>query len=192
MIVVILGRPGAGKTTLAKALVNHAGFMPVVNTTTRQPRGADELEYEFLPRHAFNTAVVRDEFAWVVRVHGELYATRRQELNEARSSPRTIVMTPDHEKVVRVYRLSKKHHSPFLCVYLHAEEGELRRRMQQDTERNATEEEIEQRLAESGGWYGRVRSWRDLPVIIVPEWSKEETLEYVLHVLNRYTIEGLT
>ena len=76
---VVLSAPsGAGKTTIARALVRREkDFAFSVSATTRSRRGreAHGVDYWFLTREEFLRRVERGEFAEWAEVHGELYGT---------------------------------------------------------------------------------------------------------------------
>jgi guanylate kinase len=84
---LVLSAPsGAGKTTIARALVEgEEDFSFSVSATTRPPRSyeVDGEDYWFLPREEFLRSVERGEFAEWAEVHGEYYGTPKQSLVEA-------------------------------------------------------------------------------------------------------------
>jgi len=84
---LVLSAPsGTGKTTLAHRLVDGPGpYTFSVSVTTRPPRGAetDGIDYHFVDRDAFVGMVRRGALVEWAEVHGRLYGTPRDELDEA-------------------------------------------------------------------------------------------------------------
>lgn len=63
MIVILVGKSGAGKTTVAKNLEKMFGYKRVVTYTTRPPRKGevDGVDYWFIPEDDFFMAIMNDE-----------------------------------------------------------------------------------------------------------------------------------
>jgi guanylate kinase len=86
LLLVLSAPSGAGKTTLARRLVeSRADARFSVSATTRAPRGAerDGVDYHFLSPEAFAARVVAGEFAEWAEVHGRFYGTLRSTVEEA-------------------------------------------------------------------------------------------------------------
>ena len=84
---LVLSAPsGAGKTTIARALVNgEEDFSFSVSATTRPPRSyeVNGEDYWFISRDEFLRRVEEEEFAEWAEVHGDYYGTPKKSLVEA-------------------------------------------------------------------------------------------------------------
>lgn len=83
--LVLAGPSGAGKTTIAQALVRRRPerFVLSVSATTRLPRPdeRDGVDYWFVSRSRFEEMARAGEFAEWARVHGERYGTPLRNLS---------------------------------------------------------------------------------------------------------------
>jgi len=96
---VVLSAPsGAGKTTIARALVEREDdFAFSVSVTTRPPRAGEAhgRDYWFISDGDFREMVARGELAEWAEVHGELYGTPRDGLVRAAEAGRHVVLDID-------------------------------------------------------------------------------------------------
>jgi guanylate kinase len=103
---VVLSAPsGAGKTTIARALVEKEGdFAFSVSATTRPIRGreADGVDYWFLSVQEFRDRVARGEFAEWAEVHGDLYGTPLASLVEAGRGGRHVLLDIDVQGAAQI------------------------------------------------------------------------------------------
>lgn len=106
---IILSAPsGAGKTTIAKALLSQRkdiGYS--VSCTTRQPRAGEipGKDYYFISRTEFLTKRERGEFAESAEVHGNLYGTLRSEVLKVLETGRHVLMDIDVQGAVQFTRV---------------------------------------------------------------------------------------
>jgi guanylate kinase len=86
-IIVLTAPSGAGKTSIAKALLKRIdGLRFSVSATTRDARGneQDGIDYHFLTREAFEDAVAQKAFAEYEEVYpGKWYGTPYAEIDRA-------------------------------------------------------------------------------------------------------------
>lgn len=96
--VVLAAPSGSGKTTIARALIEHPDrFVFSVSATTRPPRPGerDGVDYHFLDEARFQGMVERGELAeWAV-VHGYKYGTPNRNFDEAAARGLHIVLDID-------------------------------------------------------------------------------------------------
>jgi guanylate kinase len=96
---IILSAPsGAGKTSIAKALLARRGDVGYsISCTTRAPRKGerDGEDYHFLSTEEFLARQARGEFAESAQVHGNLYGTLRSEVARVLEAGRHVVMDID-------------------------------------------------------------------------------------------------
>ena len=103
---VVLSAPsGAGKTTIAKALVEgREDVVFSVSATTRPSRDneVDGVDYHFLSEPDFRAMIEADEFVEWAEVHGHLYGTPRQALQDAQDQGRFLILDVDVQGAMQV------------------------------------------------------------------------------------------
>ena len=106
--VVIAAPSGAGKTTLARMLVdNNDGVVFSISATTRpaRPKEQDGRDYHFVDDDTFDRMIERNELAeWAV-VHGRRYGTPRREITGAIQQGRTVVLDIDVQGARQVRKM---------------------------------------------------------------------------------------
>lgn len=99
-IPLIISSPsGAGKTTLTNRLRSAIPELRFsVSHTTRKPRNTEQdgREYHFVGRDNFIDLIEQDAFLEWAEVHGNLYGTSREEIEEA-AEARGIIFDIDHQ-----------------------------------------------------------------------------------------------
>ncbi len=83
-MVVLSGPSGCGKSSIAKRLLEDPGYCFSVSATTRQPRAGevDGRDYHFLSRDEFREKVRQGAFLEHAEVHGNMYGTLREPVEE--------------------------------------------------------------------------------------------------------------
>ena len=103
---VVLSAPsGAGKTTIAKALVERGEDVVFsVSATTRPARDheVDGVDYHFLSEPDFRAMIEADEFVEWAKVHGHLYGTSRKALQDAQEQGRFLILDVDVQGAMQV------------------------------------------------------------------------------------------
>jgi len=103
--LVLAAPSGAGKTTIARSLVESGeGFSFSVSATTRprRPGEVHGVDYWFLSREAFEERRLRGEFAEWAEVHGDLYGTPLSSLREAGRNGRHVVLDIDVQGALQI------------------------------------------------------------------------------------------
>lgn len=96
--VVLAAPSGTGKTTLARALVDrHERFVFSVSATTRPPREGEEdgVDYRFVDGPTFREMAEEGALVEWAEVHGRMYGTTRQALDEAADRGEHVVLDID-------------------------------------------------------------------------------------------------
>ncbi|MDP2598419.1 MAG: hypothetical protein Q8P49_01160 [Candidatus Liptonbacteria bacterium] len=151
MIITLTGASGAGKTSIARKLIELIPELKLVlSLTTRDPKPSD-LPGEYrsnVPMGEFESR--KDEFLWVTKiVHGNRYGTLKSDVDSALASPQPhiMILVPECVGLLRDYIKNKDAVVHFYL--LSPSEDELRRRLQG---RGDDEAAVEKRIAECKKW----------------------------------------
>ena len=154
-LIVVAGPSGAGKTTLARHLVNtFADARFSVSTTTRAPRGDERQgsDYDFVDEKEFRRRLDRGFFLEWAEVHGSLYGTDRQWVRKTTSSGRSVVLDIDVQGAMQV---REKWPGAVLVFVLPPSAEELRARLTgRGTDDAATVERRMEAAAREVRWLG--------------------------------------
>jgi len=97
-LVVVSAPSGAGKTTIARALLDYfPGMTFSVSATTRKRRAGETegRDYLFLAREDFQRLVDAGKFVEWEEIYGDLYGTLRSEVDRARREGRHLLFDVD-------------------------------------------------------------------------------------------------
>ena len=105
-VLIIAGPSGAGKTVVAKAIVDlDPRFTFLRSTTTRAKRGdAHDDEYLYATEDEFMASVARGEFVEYMNYGGCLYGTTKAEMNAAYERGKIPLLVLDLVGVESLYR----------------------------------------------------------------------------------------
>lgn len=150
MILTISGASGAGKTTIARALLEHLNNAKFLHSyTTRSPRHTDiPGEFTYLNRETFESMRQTDEFIWAADFGETSMGTRKNHLEDAlrdRNKLWITILIPD--VLPRLYAFAKQigKQDAVQSIYIKSESDEiLRSRMMK---RGDSESQIEERLS---------------------------------------------
>lgn len=105
-LILILSAPsGAGKTTLCRKLEErNPHFYFSVSYTTRHPRPEekDGRDYFFISREEFSKKIKKGFFAEWAEMHGALYGTSGDSLNEAIKKNQDVVLNIDVQGALQI------------------------------------------------------------------------------------------
>ncbi len=104
-LFVVSGPSGSGKSSLCGALLEKSpGLHLSISCTTRKPRPGevDGVQYHFLSRDAFEKQVEAGSFLEWANVHGNLYGTRRSDVEEALANGDDILLEIDWQGAAQV------------------------------------------------------------------------------------------
>lgn len=123
MIFVLVGPSGAGKTTIANAMIKE-NFKKVITCTTRAPRDGenDGVDYFFKTKEEFETAINNHSFLEHVEYCGNYYGTLQQTVNDAANSNDNFVMVLDIRGAVS---LKKLYNNKVITIYINRDFEEL-------------------------------------------------------------------
>jgi guanylate kinase len=99
---------GTGKSSLVKALLELDSHLAVsISHTTRAPRGQEleGREYHFVDEACFRGMVGRGEFFEWAEVHGHLYGTSRQAIEQRLALGQDVVLEIDWQGALQIKKL---------------------------------------------------------------------------------------
>ena len=103
--IVIAAPSGAGKTSLARALVERSGELVFsLSATTRPPRPGEEhgVDYHFVDDAGFDALIEHDELLEWANVHGRRYGTLRSGVESALAQGASVMLDIDVQGARRV------------------------------------------------------------------------------------------
>lgn len=106
-LIVLSAPSGAGKTSIARAMLDRIpGLTFSVSATTRprRPGETDGRDYFFLDRASFETRVARGEFVEHEEVYGNLYGTLTAEVERAVREGRSLLFDVDVKGALSIRR----------------------------------------------------------------------------------------
>lgn len=107
-LFVVAAPSGAGKSSLVKALLELDSHLVVsISHTTRKPRGQEQQgrEYHFIDEPSFRAKIERGDFFEWAEVHGNLYGTSREAVEERIRSGHDVVLEIDWQGALQIKRL---------------------------------------------------------------------------------------
>lgn len=145
--IVVAAPSGAGKTSLARALVErHADIVFSVSATTR-PRRAyerDGIDYRFVDDAGFDALLARGELLEWAWVHGRRYGTPVSSVREALARGETVMLDID---VQGARQIRKKLPEAVLVFVLPPSGDELLRRLHGRASESSEERRTRMRTA---------------------------------------------
>ncbi|WP_235679196.1 guanylate kinase [Aquibium microcysteis] len=163
-LMLVLSSPsGAGKSTIARNLLeNDKGFELSVSVTTRPRRSSeiDGVHYHFRSRREFDYLRDNDELLEWAEVHGNFYATPREPAERAMNEGRDMLFDIDWQGAEQ---LREKMQGDIVSVFiLPPSMSELKARLQRRAEDDA--ETIARRLANARR---EIEHWRDYDYVVI-------------------------
>jgi len=107
-LFVVAAPSGAGKSSLVSALLQVDSHLVVaVSHTTRAPRGQEQQgrEYEFTDESTFRSMIDDGDFLEWAEVHGHLYGTSREAIEDRITLGHDVVLEIDWQGALQIKRL---------------------------------------------------------------------------------------
>lgn len=163
-LMLVLSSPsGAGKSTIARNLLEEdKGFELSISYTTRQRRGSeiDGVHYHFVTQREFERLRDDDALLEWAEVHGNLYASPREQAELAMSSGRDMLFDIDWQGADQ---LREKMPADIVSVFiLPPSMSELKSRLMRRAEDQA--QVIEQRLKNARA---EIEHWRKYDYVVI-------------------------
>ena len=180
-VLVILSSPsGAGKTSIARALVEeNKNFSFSVSATTRKSRPGEVngREYHFLTVNEFRERIDNGQFLEHAKVFGNLYGTPLEPVMESINNGKDLIFDVDWQggKQIRSSSLSKFVISIFILPpSIKALQERLMKRAQDSSET------VKDRMTKS---IGEIMHWKEYDYVIVNN-NFEKTLQEVKSIIT--------
>ena len=180
-VLVILSSPsGAGKTSIARALVEeNKSFLFSVSATTRKSRPGEVngREYHFLTVDEFREKINDGQFLEHAKVFGNLYGTPLEPVMESINNGKDLIFDVDWQggKQIRSSSLSKFVISIFILPpSIKALQERLMKRAQDSSET------VKDRMTKS---IGEIMHWKEYDYVIVNN-NFEQTLHEVKSIIT--------
>ena len=167
-MVILTGKSGAGKTTVAKLLEEEHGFKRAVTCTTRPPREGEVngIDYHFLSQEQFNKMEEEGMFAESAHTGMYSYGSLKESYLEEDS---VIVLEPDGVKHIHEDKERENYH--VLTVYLGGGRDLLEKRL---LKRGDAPEKAGERLAEDDARFKGIEKFCDLQFLQTEEMKAEQ------------------
>lgn len=97
-LIILSGSSGSGKTTICRKLLDlYPDYTFSVSATTRAPRENERagIDYHFYSRREFEDLIREDRLAEWEEVHGNLYGTLKETINDALAGQGGLLMDVD-------------------------------------------------------------------------------------------------
>jgi guanylate kinase len=148
-VMFVLSSPsGAGKTTIARRLLESDDNLTMSISTTTRPRRPSEMsgrDYNFTDRATFDRMVGRGEFLEWAEVFGNCYGTPRDPVEQALSAGKDVLFDIDWQGTQQVARVAR---DDLVSVFiLPPSMSELERRLR--TRAQDSEEAVAGRMAKA-------------------------------------------
>ena len=180
-ILIILSSPsGAGKTSIARALVNdNKNLSFSVSATTRKPRPGerDGREYHFVSNETFEMKKKRNEFLEWAEVFGNLYVTPISPINDLIEEGKDLIFDVDWQGGKQI-RESVLKDSTISIFILPPSIKELRRRLLERAQdsRDTVKARMEKSISE-------IMHWDEYDYVLINR-SFEETLKTIKSIIS--------
>jgi guanylate kinase len=192
MLLILTGKTASGKDTIKDALLQrYPGFRKVMTSTSRAPRNReiDGAEYNFLSRENFLKEVSEGKFLEYVEYGGNLYGTKRAELENNLQQDVLWRIDPSRAGEAREFikrafpeEISKELIRKLIVIYITAPDEVILERLQR---RNLPEEEIRKRMDDDKKIWEQYKDSYDFVVENTPN-KLGECLESIIRLIENH------
>ena len=181
MLIVICGKSGSGKTTIAKELMKH-GYEKLVTDTSRPMRDGEVegIDYNFKTYDEFQKLKQEGKYAESVSyqtIGGEWCYGSKKEFYENSDKNRTIILNPLGLKQV-IKSVKNKSYKSF---YLDLDEDLLLERL---SKRGDNHKEVMRRLKSDNEDFKDIELYTDYQIKVTKADTVDDVVEKVLKCLN--------
>ncbi len=177
-LIVVSAPSGAGKTTLCtevRAMVPGLAYSVSVTTRAPRPGEVDGKDFHFVSEATFKAMRDRNEFAeWAV-VHGNLYGTRSEPLEQALVSGLDVLLDIDTQGA----RQLRSRYPEAVSVFIVAPSLALLEQRLKERKSDAPQE-IARRMARARQ---EIAAWREYDYLIINRDLKE-AVDQLAHIIQ--------
>ncbi|MCF6266642.1 MAG: guanylate kinase [Desulfuromusa sp.] len=198
ILFVVSAPSGAGKTSLCQELIDtFPDLRQSVSFTTRQKREGEEdgVDYHFISSEAFQEKIRQQQLAEWAEVHGNLYGTSLETLNEAAAQGIDLLLDIDCQGAAQ---LKKNYQQGVFVFILPPDYAELEKRLRH---RGTDDEDVIQRRLKNSEQEISQSRWYDYLVVNDDiNLAKDNFIAIIkaercrshrtAHLLNKFTIKG--
>lgn len=178
-ILILSGPSGAGKTTLAKGLIEtHPEIEFAISHTTRQkrPGESDDVEYHFVSEADFQALVEQGEMLEHATVYGHHYGTSRQAVERALNAGHRVLLDVDWQGSRHLMQIFPD----AVSVFVQPPGGQDAAQRLYDRDQDS-ETTIESRMAQ----YHAQMSHREEFDFVITNDDLDETLKELVEIVDR-------
>jgi len=162
ILFVVSAPSGAGKTSLCQELIDtFPDLRQSISFTTRKKREGEEdgVDYHFIDSEAFQKKIKQRQLAEWAEVHGNLYGTSLQTLNDAAAQGIDLLLDIDCQGAAQ---LKKNYQQGVFIFILPPDYAELEKRLR---DRGTDDEEVIQRRLKNSEQEILQSRWYDYLVV---------------------------
>ena len=178
IMLVISSPSGAGKTTLARKLLEQDDNIKLsVSVTTRKPRKAEKnnKDYIFVDKKKFQEMVKNNELLEFAKVFGNNYGTPRKPVESRINNGKDVLFDIDWQGTQALREMEPKHLVSVFILPPSTKELEIRLKSRgQDSD-----DEVKRRMAEANS---EITHWAEYDYIII-NYEIEKTLKKLKSIL---------
>ncbi len=107
-LIIISAPSGTGKTTLVKEVQQRLHNIRASISYTSRPARTDEVngkDYQFVTRQKFKSMITGEEFLEWAEVHGNLYGTSRETVQQMLNEGMDVILTIDVQGAAKTRRI---------------------------------------------------------------------------------------
>lgn len=177
-MIVLAGKSGAGKTTVAKLLEKEHGMKRAVTCTTRPPREGevDGIDYHFLTQEQFDEMEKKGMFAESAHTGVYSYGSLKESYLDEDS---VIVLDPDGVRHIQADK--EKEGYCTLTVYLGGDNTLLKKRL---IKRGDEPQKTLERLAEDDARFNGIEKLCDFHFLQTDEMKAEDIATFLAEMVH--------
>lgn len=190
ILIILTGKTASGKDTIkSKLLGKYPNLKKVITTTSRAPREGekDGVDYHFLSRKDFEKKITSGDFAEHVEYGGNLYGTTKSELEASLNQDTLWRIDPSRAGEIREFikrafpdEVAEKLIKSVIVIYVAVSDKVVLQRLR---ERNLSEDEIENRMADDAKIWDQYKENYDFVVENIPR-KLNETVDKICKIID--------
>ena len=182
-LIILMGKSGAGKSTIEKKLEEEYNYKRVISTTTRKPRSNEIpfVDYYFIPQEVFDIYKRRNEFLEVSNypTSGVMYSygVHKKDVNIDEEDNILVTERTGYEQLKKTVGREN-----IISVYIDAD-FEIRANRYRERDANYNEFDIDDRAKRDNKMFEGIEN--DVDIIIYNEGDINKTVLDLVQEINR-------